>query len=107
MTTMPAGEGSQNDSVRSDSIGADRANEPPFISHPNERRCADCGRIVSLYRGRWADREPRDRAYQNAYHFTCREHISEKPDGTLYLEAADYHYVEGETQRRWEPPSVR
>jgi hypothetical protein len=75
--------------------------EPPSISHPNERRCADCGRIVSKHRGRWADREPRARQYQNAYHFTCRTHEAAQPDGGVRLEAADYHYVEGETQRHW------
>lgn len=64
--------------------------------HPNETRCADCGRIISKYRGMWADREPREgRKYQNAYNFTCRYAISE--DGMLV--SADYHYVEGEERQ--------
>lgn len=58
--------------------------------------CADCGRTLTLQRGRWADeREP------GSFHFTCRDHTRAMPDGTLRLEAADYHYVAGETQRRW------
>lgn len=71
------------------------ADEPPF-------NCADCGRPLTLRHGNWAYREGRGR-----YVFTCRDHMSTKPDGTLFLEAADYHYVAGETQRRWVPPSVR
>jgi hypothetical protein len=58
--------------------------------------CADCGRTLTLLRGRWAHE-----VGPGAHRMTCREHISTKPDGTLVLEAADYHYVEGETQRHW------
>lgn len=63
------------------------ADEPMF-------RCADCGAEVTLFRGRWAvEVEP------GKYDMTCRTHIAKKPDGTLRLEAAHYHYVAGETQQ--------
>lgn len=68
--------------------------------HPNERRCADCGRIVTQYRGKWADREGRPgRRYQWGWDFCCRITIGEMGR----LTRADYHYVEGEEQRHFTP----
>ena len=71
------------------------SDEPLFV-------CADCGRTLTLQRGKWAHETG-----PGSYSMVCREHISTKPDGTLFFEAADYHYVAGETQRRWVPPNVR
>lgn len=65
--------------------------------------CADCGRSLVLRHGRWADIEGRPNE-PNGWHFTCRDHRRVMPDGTLRVEAADYHYVVGEVQRHFPNP---
>jgi hypothetical protein len=72
--------------------------EPPFI-------CADCERPVTRTRRGWADSESRPPWGGGGVHYTCREHIVTMPDGGLVLEAADYHYVAGETQRHFDRSS--
>jgi len=54
------------------------------------------GGPLTLRHGRWVDeREP------GTFYAACRAHMRTMPDDTLKLEAADYHYVEGEDQRHW------
>jgi hypothetical protein len=56
--------------------------------------CADCGKPVELRRGgRWGVE-----VGPNSYSFTCRTII----EGDRLIRA-DYHYVEGEEQRHYNP----
>lgn len=62
--------------------------------------CADCGLPVEWYppRDRWASKIA-DNGTIDAWSFTCR---ITRLDGILV--AADYHYVDGETQRHFRAP---
>jgi hypothetical protein len=62
-----------------------------------EAVCADCGQPVEWYppKDRWASKIA-ERGNTDAWSFTCR---IERLDG--FLLAADYHYVDGETQQHF------
>ena len=56
--------------------------------------CADCGAEVVERRGRWADQRTED-----GHAFVCRYQVIINDNGDPVLLSADYHHVEGESQR--------
>jgi hypothetical protein len=64
--------------------------------------CADCGAPIEKVRLGWGKRLVNDDHERSGFNFCCRvqyELSGERPR----LISADYHYVDGETQRHFEP----
>jgi hypothetical protein len=62
-------------------------------------RCADCGaKVERSPNGHWAER--RQGFGLIVWSVSCRK-VQEETDDGYRLVSADYHYVQGETQRHW------
>jgi hypothetical protein len=67
-------------------------------------RCADCGvKVERSPNGHWAERKQGFGLI--VWSVSCRK-VQEETDDGYRLVSADYHYVQGETQRHWPEPTT-